>query len=413
MAGFFSQRSEETEGGDYFVRPRPGQDCRNGKIKPSMTHSFKTNYRNAIILGAIFVAVFIYASPARAILFVYADDTNLPAVGNLENAPPGTRGCSGTLIAPQLVLTAGHCFNAYSPIPGVTYQTDQIIFRFVPRSSSAAVSFRSYGFQYFGNENSTSYGYEDLAVVMLASPVPSSYATPIPLASREPLIGTSVSEFGMGEGCPGCRNYRQRSVTFSFAGLPSYVGGFACDGDSGGMWYNNARGELFGVISRGSCSSSGYDLAALPYHSSHIFDKIRSLIAQWGGVVSCTAGINPTEGQGTTQFTATLYTLGGTNCSYFVNGQYFGQISCGNPSSLSFTGSQISPPNAGRTMNSSYFKVLNGTAIGYCTTPGFIIGGDPASPAIQQITSSNPNPKGEGIKGAYRIRDRRHRALYH
>ena len=81
------------------------------------------------VLAAAIVAVVTTASPAQAITFGQPDGDRHPNVGTLvtdydPNSPGPESFCTGTLIAPQVVLTAAHCGGALAPgstVVGVSF----------------------------------------------------------------------------------------------------------------------------------------------------------------------------------------------------------------------------------------------------------------------------------------------------
>ena len=76
-------------------------------MKPSAFPSRKVLYRT--LAAALLVAA---AAPAAAITFGELDGTDHPFVGSIVVNIPDTglfQWCSGTLIAPQVFLTASHC----------------------------------------------------------------------------------------------------------------------------------------------------------------------------------------------------------------------------------------------------------------------------------------------------------------
>lgn len=162
-----------------------------------------------------------------------------PEVGRIAS-------CTGTLVAPSVVLSAAHCFDHESSVRSVG--------DFVVDLRGGSRSFPSAEVVVFGEET----GASDLALVRLASPVPSEVARPVSLASRAPAAGARVTMFGYGctarpqpvlpsssgsivtSGQP----EDKRKVSFGW-GETTY---HACPGDSGGPLFDGAGG-IVGVVS--------------------------------------------------------------------------------------------------------------------------------------------------------------------
>lgn len=174
-----------------------------------------------------------------------ADPTPLIIGGGTVSSAPwaaavfanGSFTCSGTIIAPNWVLTARHCLNGTMSVRvGSVYRNSGGVTRSV----------------------SATYARYDLALMRLSSSVSTSYVT---LASADPPVGSTNSIYGWGMTCySGCSASTQlktasvqvtsTSVTDAYGGRAirsTRINGNAWRGDSGGPEFYN--GQQVGVAS--------------------------------------------------------------------------------------------------------------------------------------------------------------------
>lgn len=187
------------------------------------------------------------------------------AVGKAGDAE-FTATCTGTLIAPAVVLTAGHCVEGSDEI--VVFTGDGKDDARIPVASAHAVIAKSV------HESLRRYplGYADYALLTLAAPL--AGVTPLPWTST--LAGRLAAErrgttllvgYGRREDGRAGRKFQADAKIQSVTPAEAVVGGDgkdACAGDSGGPALTKREDgsyALFGVVSRGlglDCGKGGY-----------------------------------------------------------------------------------------------------------------------------------------------------------
>ena len=132
--------------------------------------------RLAQALAALMIALMPHSAPAQILpAFGPKEASFWRAVGvvNIEG-PAGVAECSGTLIAPDLVLTAAHCAwgeTRWFLVGGIGAQALSV-------HPSASIAIHPDYTQATGMDKF----FVDIAVITLATPVPAAIATPLPLA---------------------------------------------------------------------------------------------------------------------------------------------------------------------------------------------------------------------------------------
>lgn len=190
--------------------------------------------------------------------------------------------CSGTLIAPNLVLTAQHCIAESDPridcataffgdvyAPSSFFVTTETV---LPQNPRGYRSVRSVHVPSTTRSNCLA----DIALLILDDNVPASEAVPmIPKVDEAPTGGDRYVAIGYGHtgdgSGAGTRRRRERRQVFcagdecgrfgsGFVGETEFIGSEGtCQGDSGGPSVD-PEGRVFGALSRGGdgCSSSIY-----------------------------------------------------------------------------------------------------------------------------------------------------------
>jgi V8-like Glu-specific endopeptidase len=196
-------------------------------------------------------------------------DTGDPAVVSLKagyDIASSQQYCTGTLIAPQTVLTAAHCINAYGASVKyfVVFGTDD----------SAPTDYRQIVAQYKNPSYTGASGSgHDEGVLKLSSPVLN--VTPIlpnPVALNSSNVGQSIRHVGFGSTSgAGSGNGLKRQVTYTVRQITTLelesgaTGKQTCGGDSGGPALMVTAGSplerVVGTVSYGDpdCTVYGMD----------------------------------------------------------------------------------------------------------------------------------------------------------
>lgn len=193
-----------------------------------------------------------------------------PEVGSIS------MGCTATLVAPEVGLTAAHCVNYGTREQPGNYGT----FTLEP----AAGGQRRFTIERYKSYSSGDLGPSDLALFRLSSPVPADVARPAPLAATYPGSGRPLTVFGYG--CTqrnSGTDWRKRKASFPMGQNTNHL----CPGDSGGPVFDDDSGAVLRVNSGYYLDGFGTDIFGdvARYHST-----LRAQVEAWSSTPLPEAG---------------------------------------------------------------------------------------------------------------------------
>ncbi len=157
-------------------------------------------------------------------------------------------GCTATLIAPNVLISAAHCFSYESRDQPGNYGNFEV------NQSDGTV--RRYGIDLY-RSFSSELGADDVALARLREPVSPTVARPAPLARRAPASGGPLTVFGYG--CTqrnANTDWQKRKASFVQGASTSHL----CPGDSGGPVFDDATGAVLRINSGYILDASGADI---------------------------------------------------------------------------------------------------------------------------------------------------------
>ncbi len=246
------------------------------------------------------------ATAPQAIQGGYLDDFDHHVVGMVHLSNMGLASCSGTLIAPNVVLTAQHCVAPVSgdgsvscgvTVFGSQYDAGELWVTTHPEFTMDVANYHV-GMEIVIPPGGNAFCGNDQAILILESPVPETEAVPAaPRVDESLVLGEEYSAIGFGQTCDGCDSgvrYRLDDLLTScvaddcpsnYVAQTEWLGATGvCQGDSGGPAMD-LLGRVVGVASRGGpgCSSPVY---------GHVFswgDWIKNTVVYASGL----AGLEP------------------------------------------------------------------------------------------------------------------------
>jgi hypothetical protein len=182
-----------------------------------------------------------------------------PEVGGLSV------GCTGTLVAPNVVISAAHCFSYETRDQPGRYGNFEIT-----GNNGAVLRYGIDRYQSFSSE----LGANDIALARLSQPVPANVAQPAPIAKSAPGAGGPLTVFGYG--CTqrnANTDWQKRKASFVQGTSTSHL----CPGDSGGPVFDDATGAVLRINSGYMLNAFGTDIFGdVPQNAQRLSAVLRS-----------------------------------------------------------------------------------------------------------------------------------------
>ena len=181
-----------------------------------------------------------------------------PEVGRIS-------GCTATLVAPDVAITASHCLGYRTANRLGRYDTFRV------DGPGGAEQFTVGRYRSFGRD----LGANNIALVGLSEMVPPDVAVPAPLAAEVPPDGAPLSVWGYGCTQLGrAGDGRKRSASFE-QGEVSY---HLCEGDSGGPVFDDDTGAVLRINSGYMLDRGRSDIYGIV---PGLYDELLAQIEEW------------------------------------------------------------------------------------------------------------------------------------
>lgn len=181
-----------------------------------------------------------------------------PEVGRIN-------GCTATLVAAEVAITAAHCVDHGTRSGPGRYNTLRL---------TRGGETRSFVVSRYRSFSRRSPGENDIALLGLSEPVPADFATPAPLGAELPPAGASLTVYGYG--CMrigGSGDGRKRRATYAQGDRAQHL----CPGDSGGPVFHDELGAIVRINS-GIIHDAGYTdiYGMVPPMHAQLVEQVRA-----------------------------------------------------------------------------------------------------------------------------------------
>ena len=209
-----------------------------------------------------------------------------PAVVAIDIGGEGL--CSGTLIAPRVVVTARHCVSVTTESVSCPSSTAQITSNRSPKSLGILVGDDAQSAELVAHgkavvvPKSDVLCDHDIAAIVLDQDV--TGIAFVKISKTAPEKGHFVRAVGYGKtgdyGAAGEKLLREHVKIQDVSAAELEVGEATCNGDSGGPALDESSGELLGVVSRGGPACEGSDVHNIYTRADAFADVIASALAK-------------------------------------------------------------------------------------------------------------------------------------